>query len=57
MCERAKNHFDPSVNYALKDDAASTSEGGGSAVVKFKDLYKPTHETMRYKMLYVPLSP
>jgi len=53
VCERAKNHFDPSVNYASMDDAATTTSGGGSsAVTKFKDLYKPTHESMRYKMFF-----
>ncbi|KAF8608017.1 Piwi-domain-containing protein [Ceratobasidium sp. AG-I] len=54
VCERAKNHFDPAVNYApIDDEATTTSENGSSAIAKFKELYKPAHESMRYKMFFM----
>ncbi|KAF8593241.1 Piwi-domain-containing protein [Ceratobasidium sp. AG-I] len=54
VSRRSKIHFDPSVNYAsIDDEVATTSAGDPSANTKFKDLYKPTHESMRFKMYFM----
>ncbi|KAF8608018.1 Piwi-domain-containing protein [Ceratobasidium sp. AG-I] len=64
---RAKIHFDPSVNYNSMDAEATASEGdslteennypttgrNSSALERFRSLYQPLHESMRYKMFFV----
>jgi len=53
VCERAKNHYDPSVEFSSFDDGGTTtSGGGGSTVQRFKDQFQPIHASMRYKMFF-----
>jgi hypothetical protein len=48
VCERAKNHYDPGLDM---DETETLASGAGSSTVqRYKDLYRPTHEGMRYKM-------
>ncbi|KAB5595487.1 Argonaute-like protein [Ceratobasidium theobromae] len=48
VCERAKNHYDPSFDL---DETETTASGAGSSTVqRYKDQFKQTHEGMRYKM-------
>jgi len=52
VCERAKNHYDPSIDLSA-DDAATTASGGGSSTVqRFRDQFQPIHASMRYKMFF-----
>jgi hypothetical protein len=56
VCERAKNHYDPSVEFSSFDDGGTTTSGGASSTVqRFKDQFQPIHASMRYKMLYVTI--
>ncbi|KAG8686518.1 hypothetical protein FRC08_012472, partial [Ceratobasidium sp. 394] len=50
VCERAKNHYDPSVDLSADDAATTTSGGASSAVQRFRDQFQPIHASMRYKM-------
>lgn len=54
VCERAKNHFDPSVGYNSIDETETVASGAGSstAVDRYRQLWRPAHEGMRYKMYY-----
>lgn len=48
VCERAKNHFDPSVNYAMYD-----GESTGEHISPLIQRYQPLHAAMRYKMFFL----
>ncbi|KAF8603575.1 Piwi-domain-containing protein [Ceratobasidium sp. AG-I] len=64
---RVRFHFDPSVNYISIDDEAFTSEGSFPAVEgspstigrassileRYKSLYQPLHDSMRYMMFFM----
>ncbi|KAG9100456.1 hypothetical protein FRC06_004126 [Ceratobasidium sp. 370] len=52
VCERAKNHYDPSIDLSA-DDAATTASGAASSTVqRFRDQFQPIHASMRYKMFF-----
>ncbi|CUA66950.1 Protein argonaute-2 [Rhizoctonia solani] len=53
VCERAKNHYDPSFGYASADDTETVASGATNAAVqRFKDNFKKTHDAQRYKMYF-----
>ncbi|QRV72426.1 protein argonaute 3 [Ceratobasidium sp. AG-Ba] len=53
VCERSKNHYDPSVDFSSVDDSATATSGGiASNVQRYKDLFQPIHGSMRYKMFF-----
>ncbi|CAE6485724.1 unnamed protein product [Rhizoctonia solani] len=53
VCERAKNHYDPSIGYNSIDDTETVASGAtGSNVQRYRDLFKPAHEGQRYKMYF-----
>ncbi|CAE6418353.1 unnamed protein product [Rhizoctonia solani] len=53
VCERAKNHYDPSFGYASVDDTETVASGAtGAAVQRFKENFKKTHDGQRYKMYF-----
>ncbi|QRV72427.1 argonaute-like protein [Ceratobasidium sp. AG-Ba] len=53
VCERAKNHYDPSVDFSSIDDGATTASGAGSSTMqRFRDQFQPIHPSMRYKMFF-----
>ncbi|CAE6429216.1 unnamed protein product [Rhizoctonia solani] len=53
VCERAKNHYDPSIGYNSLDDTETVASGAtGSNVQRYRDLFKPAHEGQRYKMYF-----
>lgn len=49
VCERAKNHYNPSVGYHSVDETETTTSGGEQ---RYEDLYEHTHASMRYKMYF-----
>jgi hypothetical protein len=57
VCERARNHYDPSVDFSsFGEGETSTSGGAASSVQRYKDQFQPIHASMRYKMLYVTIA-
>lgn len=51
VSKRGKNHFDPSLTFTSVVDE-SINGGYSSPIEKFKELYQPAHESMRYKMFF-----
>ncbi|QRV72448.1 argonaute-like protein [Ceratobasidium sp. AG-Ba] len=50
---RAKNHYDPSVDFSSTDDEATeASHGESSMMQRYRDHFQPVHQSMQYRMLY-----
>ncbi|CAE6454888.1 unnamed protein product [Rhizoctonia solani] len=51
---RAKNHYDPSIGYndIDEEDDANGEDAVVPGVQRYRDLFKPTHEAMRYTMYF-----
>ncbi|KAG8747594.1 hypothetical protein FRC11_012271, partial [Ceratobasidium sp. 423] len=52
VSERAKNHYDPSLgcNDIDEEDDANGEDAAMPTIQRYRDLFKPPHETMRYRM-------
>ncbi|KEP46972.1 argonaute protein [Rhizoctonia solani 123E] len=51
---RARHHYDPSLGYSdfLEDDVSNGEVSGVSGAQRYRDLFKPAHEAMKYTMYF-----